>query len=105
MVVASGSRYMLEVFTKHSVADLPRVRVPEPFNQKNELHSDDQVSRILKYIYGNQVSNRIFLFYLPVPQSNAYDDSTLKIPSFGAESIVLINKVQLKRFKAAYLRL
>ena len=54
VIVASGSRYMLEVFTKHSVEDLPRVRVPEPFNQKNELHSDDQVSRILKYIYGNQ---------------------------------------------------
>lgn len=45
---------MLEVFTKHSVKDLPTVRVPEPFNQKNEMHSDDQVSRILKYIYGNQ---------------------------------------------------
>ena len=30
------------------------MRVPEPFNQKNELHSDDQVSRILKYLYGNQ---------------------------------------------------
>ena len=56
VIVATGSRYMLEVFTKHSVEDLPTVRVPEPFNQKNELHSDDQVSRILKYIYGNQVS-------------------------------------------------
>ena len=44
---------------KHNVADLPRIRVPEPFNQKNELHSDDQVSRILKYIYGNQVSCEI----------------------------------------------
>ena len=54
MIVASGSRYMLEVFTKHSVKELPKVRVPEPFNQKNELHSDDQVSRILKYLYGNQ---------------------------------------------------
>ena len=53
MIVASGSRYMLEVFMKHSAEDLLRVRVPEPFNQKNELHSDDQVSRILKYIYGN----------------------------------------------------
>ena len=52
---------MLEVFMKHSVEDLPRIRVPEPFNQKNELHSDDQVSRILKYIYGNQVSESDFI--------------------------------------------
>lgn len=56
MIVASGSRYMLEVFMKHNVTDLPQVRIPEPFNQKNEMHSDDQVARILKYIYGNQVS-------------------------------------------------
>ena len=59
MIVASGSRYMLEVFMKHSVEDLPRVKVPNPFNQKNELHSDDQVSRILKYIYANQNINII----------------------------------------------
>lgn len=39
---------------KHSVEDLPRVIVPKPFNQKNEMHSDDQVSRILKYLYANQ---------------------------------------------------
>ena len=45
---------MLEAFSKHSVEDLPRIQAPEPFNQKSELHSDDQVSRILKYIYGNQ---------------------------------------------------
>lgn len=57
VIVASGSRYMLEVFMKHSVEELPTVRIPEPFNQKNELHSDDQVARILKYIYGNQVSH------------------------------------------------
>lgn len=53
VIVASGSRYMLEVFMKHNVIDLPQVRIPEPFNQKNEMHSDDQVARILKYIYGN----------------------------------------------------
>ena len=45
---------MLEIFLKHSVVDLPKIRAPNPFNQKNELHSDDQVSRILKYIYANQ---------------------------------------------------
>ena len=45
---------MLEVFMKHSVEELPRVVVPQPFNQKNEIHSDDQVSRILKYLYANQ---------------------------------------------------
>lgn len=44
---------MLEIFTKYSVAELPTVRVPEPFTCKNTLHSDDQVSRILKYLYGN----------------------------------------------------
>ncbi len=55
VIIASGSRYMLEAFMKHSVKMLPKIRVPEPFNQKNELHSDDQVSRIIKYIYGNQV--------------------------------------------------
>ena len=54
VIVASGSRYMLEAFTKHTVEELPRIRVPQPFNQKHELHSDDQVSRILKYIYSNQ---------------------------------------------------
>ena len=52
-IVASGSRYMLEVFVKYSVADLPRVKVPQPYSQKLMLHSDDQVSRILKYIYSN----------------------------------------------------
>ncbi len=55
VIIASGSRYMLEAFMKHDVKMLPKIRVPEPFNQKNELHSDDQVSRIIKYIYGNQV--------------------------------------------------
>ena len=45
---------MLELFSKHSVIDLPQVRVPEPYNERHELHSDDQVSRVLKYIYGNQ---------------------------------------------------
>ena len=45
---------MLELFSKHSVIDLPQVCVPEPYNERHELHSDDQVSRVLKYIYGNQ---------------------------------------------------
>lgn len=61
VIIASGSRYMLEVFTKHTAKQLPRVKCPEPFNQKNELHSDDQVSRIIKYIYGNQVRSLIFM--------------------------------------------
>ena len=30
-----------------------------------------------------------------------YDDSTLKIPSFGAESIVLIKKVQLRSVQSS----
>ena len=55
-IVASGSRYMLEVFVKYGPDELPRVRVPEPYAQKLMVHSDDQVSRILKYIYSNQVS-------------------------------------------------
>lgn len=59
VIVASGSRYLLEVFMKHDVAELPTVTLPEPFNQKNELHSDDQCSRILKYIYANQVSKNV----------------------------------------------
>ena len=45
---------------KHSVEDLPRVRVPHPFNQKNEMHSDDQVARILKYLYASQNINVIW---------------------------------------------
>ena len=45
---------MLEVFMKYSPAELPIVRVPEPYAQKNISHSDDQVSRILKYLYANQ---------------------------------------------------
>ena len=32
IIIASGSSYMLEVFTKHSVEKLPKVKVPEPFN-------------------------------------------------------------------------
>ena len=64
-IVASGSRYMLEVFMKYGPADLPRVRVPEPYYQKNmPKHSDDQISRILKYIYANQVSGAILDFKL-----------------------------------------
>lgn len=52
-IVASGSRYMLEVFMKYGADELPRVRCPEPYDQVNTIHSDDQVSRILKYIYSN----------------------------------------------------
>ena len=47
---------MLEIFAKYSVEELPKVRVPEPFSDRNAINSDDQVSRILKYIYGGQVS-------------------------------------------------
>jgi len=41
VIVASGSRYMLEVFMKYGPSELPRVRVPEPYDQKNMNHSDD----------------------------------------------------------------
>ena len=44
---------MLEVFMKYSPAELPSVRVPERYYCKNVSNSDDQVSRILKYIYAN----------------------------------------------------
>ena len=36
---------------KYSPAELPRVRVPERYEQRTLICSDDQVSRILKYIY------------------------------------------------------
>ena len=44
---------MLEIFSKYAPGVLDVVKVPEPYNQKNEIHSDDQVSRILKYLYNN----------------------------------------------------
>ena len=33
---------------------LDTLKVPAPFNQRTEVHSDDQVSRVLKYIYAYQ---------------------------------------------------
>ena len=62
VIIASGSRYMLEIFMKYSVEELPRVKIPEPFSHKNKLHPEDQVGRILKYIYGNQVSSSVVGF-------------------------------------------
>ena len=56
VIVASGSRYLLELFSKYAPGDLDKIKVPQPFNQQHELHSDDQVSRILKYLYNKQVS-------------------------------------------------
>ena len=42
------------------------------------------------------------LWGLEVKGHACYDDSTLKIPSFGAESIVLIKKVQLRSVPTSY---
>lgn len=54
MIVASGSKYFAELFRKYDQKALPEVTVPKPFNQIYENNSDDQVIRILKYIYGSQ---------------------------------------------------
>jgi hypothetical protein len=59
VVIASGSIYFTELFRKYPcVDDLPTVRVPVPVNQHYENSSDDQVIRILKYLYSNQVSKK-----------------------------------------------
>lgn len=53
-ILASGSKYFQDVF-----AQFPKIKeviAPLPYNQKEEGSSDDQVSRILKYLYNNQVS-------------------------------------------------
>ena len=57
--MASGSRYLLDVFAHYGPGVLDVVNVPKPFNQKSETHSDDQVSRILKYLYNSQDINVI----------------------------------------------
>ena len=54
MIVASGSKYFAELFRKYDCKALPEVTVPHPFNQIYENNSDDQVIRILKYIYASQ---------------------------------------------------
>ena len=54
VVLASGSKYLLDVFAKFGPDVLKQVKAPQPFNQKSEIHSDDQVSRILKYLYNSQ---------------------------------------------------
>lgn len=51
VILASGSKYMVQVF--RSFPSLNEVQVPLPYNQGYENNSDDQVIRILKYLYAN----------------------------------------------------
>jgi hypothetical protein len=44
---------MVEVFRTYP--EIKQVTIPEPYNPEYENSSDDQVIRILKYIYSNQV--------------------------------------------------
>ena len=54
MIVASGCKYMLNLFKKYPVTELPQVKVPRGhcYHSADE-GSDDQVARILKYLYAN----------------------------------------------------
>ena len=54
-MIASGSKYFVEVFRAYP--DLKTVAVPHAYIQAYEANSDDQVIRILKYFYANQVSS------------------------------------------------
>ena len=51
--MASGCKYILTLFKKYPVAELPRIKAPLGYHKHDE-GSDDQISRILKYLYGNQ---------------------------------------------------
>lgn len=51
-ILASGSKYFQDVFVQFP--KIKEVIAPLPYNQKEEGSSDDQVSRILKYLYNNQ---------------------------------------------------
>lgn len=52
IVLASGSKYMFEAFKAYP--KLTKINVPQPLNQSYETSSDDQIARILKYLYSNQ---------------------------------------------------
>lgn len=41
VILASGSRYLLDVFAQFGPDVLKEVRCPKPFNQKEEMHTDD----------------------------------------------------------------
>lgn len=46
---------MLNVFKEHKVKELKTVTIPEPlFTESGKNASDDQILRILKYVYSNQ---------------------------------------------------
>lgn len=55
--MASGSKYMFEAFKAYP--KITKINVPQPLNQSYESSSDDQVARILKYLYSNQNFNEI----------------------------------------------
>ena len=58
VILASASKYLLKVFSKHNVKKLQKVAIPEPFPTDSGKGlgkvSDDPVLKILKYIYSNQ---------------------------------------------------
>lgn len=57
MILASGSRWFCEALKKFPF--MKQINVPKPHIQYHENHSDDQVARILKYLYSNQDFNSI----------------------------------------------
>lgn len=54
VIIASGSRYLLNLFKRYKPEELDKVKAPKGFNSRGENHSDDQVSRIMKYFYNSQ---------------------------------------------------
>lgn len=53
VVLASGSKYFLELFLTEDVSKIVQFEAPKPIPVNGEV-MDDAVSKILKYFYNNQ---------------------------------------------------
>lgn len=55
IIIASASKYMLDIFREYPVKELKTVGIPAPMTTiSGNGASDDQIKRILKYVYSNQ---------------------------------------------------
>ena len=50
-ILASGSRYFLDLFNHFPVGELDEVTIPEPLITTGDTR--DQIEKVLKYIYNN----------------------------------------------------
>ena len=53
VILASGSKYFLELFLTEDIAKIIQFEAPKPIPVNGEV-MDDAVSKILKYFYFNQ---------------------------------------------------